>query len=159
MGISRKRRRQPVVSAEDLNVGPLMNLFVAIVPLLLLSAVFVNMSSIDLSAPTRSEAAQTQPNEFVLAIRVTPQHWWVDARGEGSVQVERNDTDTLWSVLDQHHQLRPEHTSVLIACAEQVEYEEVIRVLDVATLAGFPDCALVGADVASAAKSSTEQQP
>jgi len=129
-------------------VAPLMNLFVAIVPLLLLSAVFVSLSSIDLSAPTRTEAAPQ--DDFVLAVRLTPQHWWVDARGESSVAVSRNDVAALHAVLDRHHQERPGHTSVLIACGPQVEYEEVIRVLDVATLAGFPDCALVGVDVATA---------
>lgn len=149
MSISRKKRRSRQVSAEELNVAPLMNLFVAIVPLLLLSAVFVSISSIDLSAPTRTEPVSPS-DDFVLAVRVTPQNWWVDARGDASVAVDRNDTDTLWSVLDQHHQQRPGHTSVLVACAQQVEYEEVIRVLDVATLAGFPDCALVGLDVAPA---------
>ena len=156
MSISRKKRRSRQVSAEELNVAPLMNLFVAIVPLLLLSAVFVSVSSIDLSAPTRSESA-SQPDDFVLAVRITPENWWVDARGDGSVAVERHDTETLWSVLDQHHQERPEHTSVLVACAENVEYEEVIRVLDVATLAGFPDCALVGMDAAPAAQAAGEQ--
>jgi len=156
VSISRKKRRSRQVSAEELNVAPLMNLFVAIVPLLLLSAVFVSVSSIDLSAPTRSESA-SQPDDFVLAVRITPENWWVDARGDGSVAVERHDTETLWSVLDQHHQERPEHTSVLVACAENVEYEEVIRVLDVATLAGFPDCALVGMDAAPAAQAAGEQ--
>jgi biopolymer transport protein ExbD len=149
VSISRKKRRSRQVSAEELNVAPLMNLFVAIVPLLLLSAVFVSISSIDLSAPTRSEPLE-QVDDFVLAVRVTPQNWWVDARGESSVAVERNDTETLWRVLDQHHRQRPSHTSVLVACAERVEYDEVIRVLDVATLAGFPDCALVGLETAPA---------
>jgi biopolymer transport protein ExbD len=158
VSISRKKRRSRQVSAEELNVAPLMNLFVAIVPLLLLSAVFVSISSIDLSAPTRSESVSS-PDDFVLAVRITPQNWWVDARGAGSVAVERNDTDTLWSVLDQQHRARPEHTAVLVACAEHVEYEEVIRVLDVATLAGFPDCALVGIDAASAPSAAVGEQP
>jgi biopolymer transport protein ExbD len=122
-----------------------MNLFVAIVPLLLLSAVFVSLSSIDLSAPTRSLQA-SQPDDFVLAVRITPQNWWVDARGEGSLAVERDDAEALHAILRKHHERRPEHTSVLVACDDEVVYDEVIRVLDVATLAGFPDCALVGVD-------------
>jgi biopolymer transport protein ExbD len=125
-----------------------MNLFVAIVPLLLLSAVFVSLSSIDLSAPTRSQQA-SQPDDFVLAVRITPQNWWVDARGEGSLAVESDDVEALHAILWKHHERRPGHTSVLVACDDEVEYDEVIRVLDVATLAGFPDCALVGVDAAS----------
>lgn len=149
MSISRRKRRPRQISAEELNVAPLMNLFVAIVPLLLLSAVFVSLSSIDLSAPTRTQTA-SQPDDFVLAVRITPTNWWVDARGEGSLALEPDDTEALYAVLEKHHQARPSHTSVLVACAETVAYDEVIRVLDVATLAGFPDCALVGVEAAPA---------
>jgi biopolymer transport protein ExbD len=120
-----------------------MNLFVAIVPLLLLSAVFVSVTSIDLGTAGRSDAPQEE-NDFQLILRVTPGAWWVDARGETSTRVDKGDSDGLLGVLDTLHAAHPEHTSVLVACANDVEYSEVVAVLDMAALAGFADCALVG---------------
>lgn len=143
-GAFRKRGRERNTNAEELNVTPLMNLFVAIVPLLLLSAVFVSLASIDLSTPTRSQAPRSQ-GDFVLAVRVTARNWWVDARGEGSVRLEKGDSEGLLQVLAAQQAAHPTHTSLLLACEDSVEYEEVVNVLDVAALAGFPDCALVGA--------------
>jgi biopolymer transport protein ExbD len=120
-----------------------MNLFVAIVPLLLLSAVFVSVSSIDLGTPGRNEVPD-QESDFQLILRVTPSAWWVDARGEATSRVDKGDDDALLDILDALHAAYPGHTSVLVACADDVEYSEVVAVLDVAALAGFADCALVG---------------
>lgn len=139
----RHAQRTRNTGAEDLNVTPLMNLFVAIVPLLLLSAVFVSVASIDLATAT-SGAVPQQESAFTLALRLSPAAWIVDARGSDSVQLETGDADGLLRVLDQIRLEHPEHTSVLVVCADAIEYAEVVQVLDVAALAGFADCALAG---------------
>ena len=139
----RKDRRERNTGAEELNVAPLMNLFVAIVPLLLLSAVFVSVASIDLATATNGSMPQTQ-SQFTLALRVTPNAWYVDARGSDSVQIDKGDGESLLAALDAVRAAHPDHTSVLVVCAEDIEYSEVVQVLDVAALAGFADCALAG---------------
>ena len=139
----RREKRQRNTGAEELNVTPLMNLFVAIVPLLLLSAVFVSVTSIDLATATSGEVPQ-KVSQFTLALRVTPNAWYVDARGSDSIRLEKGDGDGLLAVLDQVRAEHPDHTSVLVICAEDIEYSEVVQVLDVAALAGFADCALAG---------------
>ncbi|UCE02304.1 MAG: biopolymer transporter ExbD [Candidatus Latescibacterota bacterium] len=131
------------MNARELNVTPLMNLFVAIVPLLLLSAVFVSVTSIDLGSAGRGDTPQEE-SDFQLILRVTPSAWWVDARGETSTRIDTRDGDALLGILDTLRAAHPEHTSVLVACARDVEYSEVVAVLDLAALAGFADCALVG---------------
>lgn len=137
-------RRARATGAEELNVAPLMNLFVSIVPLLLLSAVFVSVASIELGAPVASQVPQ-RADEFALLVRVTTRGWWVEARGAEPVQVPSGDASSLLQALDAVHALHPRHTSVLVSCEEAVPYAEVVRVLDAASLAGFVDCALVGA--------------
>lgn len=139
----RKDKRNRNTSAEELNVTPLMNLFVAIVPLLLLSAVFVSVASIDLATATSGEVPQ-QASQFTLALRVTSHAWYVDARGSESVQLDKGDTDNLLRVLDAVRAEHPDHTSVLVICSQNIEYAEVVQVLDIAALAGFADCALAG---------------
>lgn len=144
----RHAKRTRNTGAEELNVTPLMNLFVAIVPLLLLSAVFVSVASIDLATAT-SGAVPQQESSFTLALRLTPEAWYVDARGRDSLQLERGDADNLLRALDQVRLEHPEHSSVLVVCADAIEYSEVVQVLDVAALAGFADCALAGWDGAA----------
>ncbi len=144
-----RRRRQRNTGAEDVDVGPLMNLFVAIVPMLLLSAVFVSISAIELSMPAAGSVPQKR-DDFVLALRITPEDWWVEARGRGPERLARGDTAALLQRLEDLHAEHPEHTSVIVACAEAVEYDEVVQVLDVAALAGFVDCALAGLDAVPA---------
>ncbi len=127
-----------------------MNLFVAIVPMLLLSAVFVSLAGIELSLPQASAAPQ-QAADFVLALRISETGWQVDARGEPPVPLEKGDTHGLLQVLERLHAAHPEHTSVLVACTEAVPYAEVVQVLDLAALAGFADCALAGMGAVDAA--------
>ncbi len=138
-----KDKRARNTGAEELNVTPLMNLFVAIVPLLLLSAVFVSVASIDLATATSGGVPQ-QASQFTLALRVTPSAWYVDARGSDTVQLEHGDTDGLLQTLDLVRAEHPDHTSILVICAKNTAYAEVVQVLDVAALAGFVDCALAG---------------
>ncbi|NIW23997.1 MAG: hypothetical protein GWN29_05170, partial [Gammaproteobacteria bacterium] len=126
----RREKRARNTSAEELNVTPLMNLFVAIVPLLLLSAVFVSVASIDLATATSSDVPQKR-GQFSLALRVTPSAWYVDARGSASVVLDKGDSDGLLEVLDRLRVEHPDHTSVLVVCAEDIEYSEVVAVLDV----------------------------
>ena len=135
---TRRRKRR---EAEDLDVGPLMNLFVAIVPMLLLSAVFVTLTHIDLSM---GGAAATQPHPLTLSLRLTPQEWQVQVQGQTSARFEPGDVAALGRELEALHAAHPGQSSILVACAETVEYAEVVRVLDVAALAGFVDCALAG---------------
>ena len=148
-------RRRGGDGAEELNVTPLMNLFVAIVPLLLMSAIFATVASIDLGAPTVSALPQ-RADDFVLALRVTTQEWRVEARDEPSVRVDPGDTEGLLQALEALQARHPEHASALVACADAVPYADVVRVLDAAAVAGFPDCALVGLDARAGGAASTE---
>lgn len=139
----RKDKRACRTGAEELNVTSLMNLFVAIVPLLLLSAVFLSVASIDLATATRGDVPRTA-GQFTLALRVTPNAWYVDARGSEGVRFDNDDGDGLLRALEQVRTEHPDHTSVLVICTEDIEYSEVVQVLDVAALAGFADCVLAG---------------
>jgi biopolymer transport protein ExbD len=155
--LASRKRRGWNAPAEELNLQPLMNLFVSIVPMLLLSAVFVSLSSIDLSVPQATVDAPQSPDDFVLAIRVSERQWLVDARGDATRPVPKGDTAALLAVLDAVHARKPEHSSALLVCADTVPYDEIVRVLDVAAVAGFPDCALAGLDAPGAA--AAEAQP
>ena len=48
---------------DDLEIMPLMNLFVALIPMLLISAVFLNVTVIDMKAPPPGETVAQDPGE------------------------------------------------------------------------------------------------
>lgn len=59
--MSRKRKhRNKNEAVDELNLIPVMNLFVCLVPFLLLTAAFVKMGGIDVELP-KAQAAQTDP--------------------------------------------------------------------------------------------------
>jgi len=67
------RPRKPEI--EDLNLIPLMNLFVTMIPLLLLTAAFYHIGMISTSIPTQSEGgpgdAPTGPTTVTANVRMT----------------------------------------------------------------------------------------
>ena len=54
------RRGYRQVIESDLEIMPLMNLFVALIPMLLISAVFLNVTVIDMKLPTDTDAAEVR---------------------------------------------------------------------------------------------------
>src|SRR6186997_2276866 len=65
----RKKKRGAATEPEELNLLPLMSLFVALVPALLYSAVFTPVSAIGLDFPGTGGAATESP--LALAVRIT----------------------------------------------------------------------------------------
>jgi len=66
----RKRRRSREIVAADIEVMPLMNLFIVLIPLLLLSAVFIEVSVIDMALPSSAEAANAEDARLDLTVRI-----------------------------------------------------------------------------------------
>lgn len=59
------RTRRPISDPEDqdLNLAPIMNMVVILIPLLLLSVVFVSVSVINVNAPSLAPSNSTEPTE------------------------------------------------------------------------------------------------
>lgn len=60
MAKRRKQRNQQQIERFELNLIPVMNLFVCLVPFLLLTAAFVRLGGIDTETPTSSAEEQNQ---------------------------------------------------------------------------------------------------
>lgn len=63
--------------AEELNLIPVMNLFVCLIPFLLMSAAFVKMGAVDAETPSRGAPSSEQSAEVKQEIRLIVQ---VDAK-------------------------------------------------------------------------------
>ena len=146
---SRRRSRSVrALAAAELDLMPLMNLFIAIIPLLLLSAVFVQVSVIKMGATGDPDAAAVA-NEAPLdvTVRVSAGAYVVEANGRLVQHIERPEASqaaraTLQEALAAIAAEHPDHKEVRIVAAPTTQYDEIIAVMDVARAAGLPDAAL-----------------
>lgn len=76
----RRLRRFREIVESDLEILPLMNLFVVLIPMLLLSAVFLELSVIHMAAPGTDEQAEVEKEPFDLAVHISETSWEIRAR-------------------------------------------------------------------------------
>ncbi len=131
--------------ADDLDTMPLMNLFVALIPMLLVSAVFLNVTVIDMDAPP-PDAAAAAPEGAPLEIAVTNARYVVRGGGGPTTAIPRDDeaAAALAAALAQAAERRPERRDVTVVSQADTRYDEIIAVMDIAREAGLPGVSLRG---------------
>jgi biopolymer transport protein ExbD len=156
--IRRRRRRSREIVAADIEVMPLMNLFIVLIPLLLLSAVFIEVSVIDMALPSAAEAASADEARLDLTVHVGDGAYLVSGNGVATQRIERltegdgshvPDSATrerLTAALRGVVTLFPAQKDVRIVSGPVTRYEEIVTIMDVARGAGLPNTALAGAN-------------
>jgi biopolymer transport protein ExbD len=144
-----------LVGAE-LELMPMLNVFLAIIPLLLLSAAFTPVSVIPASLPADGDApAEVAPDEppLDLVIRILPTRWVVQGNGVETQSIERpaapRDDDAskqararLAGVLQSIGAAHPNQHEVRIASEPGTHYEDIVDAMDASRGAGFSQSAL-----------------
>ena len=89
------RRGYREIIESDLEIMPLMNLFVALIPMLLISAVFLNVTVIDMEMPSDAAESQASKNRtpLHLAVTIKDQHYVVEGRKLSKRVVARSQED------------------------------------------------------------------
>ncbi len=162
----RRLRRFREIVESDLEILPLMNLFVVLIPMLLLSAVFLELSVIHMAAPGGDEQAEVEKESFDLAVHISETSWEIRARNiETRVisrteagMVEADGSDGMTSAIDfatavgrLHAALieiavdHPENKAVRIVSQPDTIYEDIIEVMDASRAAGLPEASLQAA--------------
>ena len=157
MRFGRRRKRKNLTVNTDLRLMPLMNIIIALIPMLLLSAVFLEVKVIETSLPRSADAAATAGEPEVppldLAVHVRKAAYVVEGRGvDPRVLPRRSGGSTpdpvvmeqLTQVLRAFAATRPGTTEVRIVAEERTHYQEVITLMDAARAAGLVDAALEG---------------
>ncbi len=148
----RDRRAFRDIVTDDVDLLPLMNLFVALIPMLLISAVFLNIAVIDMHAPgddasrARSEQAAA---ELALSVTLQTGAYVVEANGEEGVTVPRSDPQAparLASALAAIAGRHPANHDIMILSRADTRYEDIVRVMDIARAAGMPGASLLAAN-------------
>ena len=147
--MSRRRHRSArELVAEELEILPMMNLFVVLIPMLLLSAVFLEMSVIRMSVPA-DDAAEPPKQSLGLSVAIQDESWIVKARRIDTVVIDR-------AAADADEQLRgtlaglssrfPDAHDVVIRNGARTRYEDIVAVMDASRESGFPNVSLAGVE-------------
>ncbi|MEE9614954.1 MAG: biopolymer transporter ExbD [Thermodesulfobacteriota bacterium] len=131
---TRRLHKNPVWT--DLNLIPVMNLFMVLIPFLLLSAVFARTAIIDVYLPRDvPESAETAavPGD-VLTVHITEKGFAFSGLGEGTPPVGKKDgffdfgllTANLLEIKGQY----PDREEVILLFEPSTPYELVVKTMD-----------------------------
>ena len=164
----RRNGRKALTVNTDLKLMPLMNIIIALIPMLLLSAVFLEVKVIETSLPRDADAsaAAVEPATppLDLAVHVRGDVYVIEGHGVSPLLVPRRAaaaapdsvaTQLLSQALKAIAAAHPGTTEVRIVAEARTRYQEVIALMDVARGAGLVNPALEGAGDASAPAPST----
>lgn len=132
----------------DLNVVPFIDLMSVLISFLLITAVWTQVSMIQIGSSLYGKKSDTQPNPEPppLASLVLK----IDVKGTGYVLTVGKqaialpllngefDDDGLLAQLQRIKQLYPEKTDAVISVADDLAYERLIKAMDNLLVAGFP---------------------
>jgi biopolymer transport protein ExbD len=145
----RKKKKGALHEPEELNLLPLMSLFVALVPALLYSAVFVPVSALGLDFPGTGGAASASP--LALAVRLSDSQYAIEGVPDSSYTPIDRSADPaaarteLRAELDGIHARYPTSGGAILVVSPQVPYRDVVQVMDEVREAGFGNSTLLGA--------------
>ncbi len=133
MKLNRRRRRRGNNEVE-LDVTPFMNLMIVLVPVLLLSMVFVHTTVIDLNFPSGEAAAELDIDQIHLEIQVYQDEIVV---ADGPSVIKRikdtalgHDFRTLSLTLQELKRRLPEKKDATILLEDQTDYQTLVSVMD-----------------------------
>ena len=124
----------------ELFMSPVLNLFVILIPFLLMTAVFVQTSVIELTLPSKTKGKKVKANEKqtlakekLLILSIGPQGFYLILEGKLLKIIPKNDTyefDKLEDILKKVKQRLPEQKSIIIEADDSIIYDYIIKVMD-----------------------------
>jgi len=151
MRTSRKHRY--VFDLDPINMTPMMNLMVVLIPLLLTSAEFVRLGIIELNLPPAVSAtgtgaadeAQSNARKLDLAVTITDRGFFISSsmavlanEGEPTLPVLNGVHDysglsrKLWEIKQQAKDLYPDLEQIIILAEPEIDYQAVVSTMDAA---------------------------
>lgn len=140
-------------SETDLNVTAVMNIFLILIPFLLLTAVFVRITVLELSLPNLERPAaavqEQRPKATVLNFLFIRESGLELRSPELQFQqISKTAGNYDWATLSQQFQQvktrYPESEDMIIAPENSIDYQTIINVMDRCREAGFPNISISG---------------
>lgn len=146
-------RQGRATGISDIDMVPMMNLFTVLVPVLLLAAVFANVTVLELQLPPKGsgeEGAERFEEKTALNLMVVVAEQGITVGGTGGflpsiLKTEGTyDPNELVALLEVVRREFPEEAEVTVASEPAIPYEDVMAVMDICRERGFNQIALVG---------------
>lgn len=151
MDLKRAIGRTRTYETEDLNITPVMNIFLILVPFLLLTAVFVKISILEFSLPSKGDkpAQATQAkNPIVTILAITDKGFDLKTKDMKIPHIAKQDNDFdyagLVEKLSQVKQRHQDTEDIIIAPQAAIKYDIIIKVMDRCRENGFPNISISG---------------
>jgi biopolymer transport protein ExbD len=154
----RRAERASLTDAGNLNLVPLVDILTSVVFFSLLTyqgAALAALTSYDLSLPpvvitaeqASSAAQQREALNLLLAVRVERTKLLVEHSGQGGFRkeiagVQGASLDTLQSVMTEIRRRYPQNADVLVVPADDVQYDDLIHVLERLRVASYSGISL-----------------
>ncbi len=154
MAFKPSRRRSKPGYILDLNIAPLLSLFVALIPMLLLTAIFQQVGIINLYLPTLEEAllqdgASDPSGDFTLAVTVTSKKISLMKDREVLLTEGIENGLNLEGLIEGLESLKdefPDKRDAVLLLDGDILYETIIDIMDAVRIRGdrelFPDISL-----------------
>ncbi|MCK4738817.1 MAG: biopolymer transporter ExbD [Deltaproteobacteria bacterium] len=139
-----RRKRNVDADAGDLNLTPVMNLFMVIIPFLLMTAVFVNTTIIEIHLPQESKAPQAPSDKKVteddiLTIGLTAKGFTFSGLGKRIATIKKKDGKfdfiSLQKKLVELKKKHPTKEEVVLLFKADAPYDLVIDTMDATRIA------------------------
>lgn len=136
-------KRREVVGADEINITPVMNLFVSLIPFLLISAVFVQINIIETNAPSRVSRPAAGVETSLAVVVITQEGFTVSGSGpimrgaQTKVEIPKRNSKNynfgaLTQTLMELKKNDPKANDLLIMTDADVEYGLIIDTMDAA---------------------------
>ena len=136
----------------EINITPVMNIFVILIPFLLLTATFVKIAIIDLALPTLEQKSGVNDEEIkdltVLVLAISPEGFQIKTSEKNYPMIKIKDGD--YDYLDLGKKLTeiktqfPKLEDVIISPSSEILYHVIVKVLDNCREVGFPNYSISG---------------
>jgi len=137
---------------DEVNITPVMNLFLVLIPFLLLTAEFVRIAVLELNLPSATAAPQQLPKKnnkplVLIMVRIEDNQIRIKApRTNGTVK--KNGADYQFELLVQElKKLKksfPSTQEVTVQPTDNIKYDTIVHVMDACRDNGFPNVSISG---------------
>jgi biopolymer transport protein ExbD len=144
-----------LIEAQDIDVTPLMNMMVILIPFLISMAVFTEIAAINFSLPPAMAEGEAPPgetpkeeNKLDISIAITDKGFTITGTGQVLPTIPKAngtyDLATLNRVLRAIKMQYPGQEDVVLIIEQEVYYEDIVNVMDICRDAQFPNIGLSG---------------
>ena len=138
---------------SDVNIIPVMNIFLLLIPFLLLTAAFVKIAILEISLPSLNKSSRSINSEqqkkltlVILVIKDSGFQLKVPGFKFDPVQKKQKEYD-FTKLATQLKEVKVKHASaedIIISPEGQIKYDIIIKAMDSCREKGFPNVSLAG---------------